>query len=184
MGAIHRPLRCPSRLNRFECSEAGDTLIEILIAIAILGITITALLGALLTTLTSAAEHRTMTSLDTALRSYAEQLKYDVELQPSNAWFSQCALAGPPPVGQTESTYNGNPVTPPSNQPTGYTVVIVGSQIWNGATNAFDPPTPTTNPTQCSSNPNESQSGFQLLTLEATAPNGLTDTLSLGLRQP
>lgn len=150
-----------------EHLEAGDTLVEVLIAMAILGITVTALLSALLTTITSASEHRSVASIDTVARSYAEQLKYDVELQSSGSnWFIQCA-----PV--TNTTYNGHTFSPPPNQPAGYTVVIQGIQYWNGSTNSFD----------ASCGPND-MTGFQLVTLSVTAPNEISDTLSVGVRQP
>jgi type II secretory pathway pseudopilin PulG len=139
----------------------------VLIAMTILGITVTALLSALLTTITSASEHRSVASIDTVARSYAEQLKYDVELQPSGSnWFSQCA-----PV--TATTYAGHTFSPPPNQPAGYTVVIQGIQYWNGSTNSFD----------ASCGPND-MTGFQLVTLSVTAPNEISDTLSVGVRQP
>jgi type II secretory pathway pseudopilin PulG len=150
--------------------EAGDTLIEVLIAIAILGITVTALLGALVTTITSASEHRSLASLDTTLRSYAEQLKYDVQLQGTSSWFTQCAN-----VSSSPPQYQGHTVTP-ANQPPNvhYSVVILGIKYWNDATNMFD--------TNCSA-PGD-RSGFQLVTFQATAPNGLTEPLSVGVRTP
>jgi type II secretory pathway pseudopilin PulG len=164
-----------SRQSDFECSETGDTLVEILIAIAILGVAVTALLGALVTSITSASEHRSLASNDTVIRSYAEQLKYDIELQP-NAWFTQCAQV-------TSTTYGVPPnlqtVTPPPNLPAGYTVGISGIQYWNDVNNKFV----NDSSAACQSNAND-QSGFQLLTMQVTAPNGVVETLSMGVRQP
>jgi hypothetical protein len=57
--------------------------------------------------------------------------------------------------------------------PVGYTVVIKGIQYWDSTTNQFDP--------SCGSN---DHTGFQLVTLTATGPNGLAESLSFGLRQP
>jgi type II secretory pathway pseudopilin PulG len=153
--------------------EAGDTLLEVLIAIAILGIIVAALLGALLTTITSATEHRSLATLDTVLRSYAEQLKYDVQLQGTGSWFTQCASVSSPTTSPPQ--YQGHTVTP-ANQPPNvhYSAVILGIKYWNDVTNTFD--------TNCGA-PGD-QSGYQLVTFQVTAPNGLTEPLSVGVRTP
>lgn len=158
--------------NELERSENGDTLIEVLISIAILGITITALLGALLTTITSASEHRSLASLDTVLRSYAEALKYDVQLQGTSSWFTPCATVSSSTTSPPQ--YEGHTVTP-ANQPPGvhYSVVILGIEFWDTSTNSFG----------ANCNPLD-QSGFQLVTFQATAPNGVTAPLSVGVRTP
>jgi type II secretory pathway pseudopilin PulG len=154
-------------------SEDGDTLIEVLISIAILGITITALLGALLATITSASEHRSLASLDTVLRSYAEQLKYDVQLQGASSWFTQCATVSSPTTSPPR--YEGHSITPPNQPPSGhYSVVILGIKYWNDSTNTFD--------AACTGAGD--QSGFQLVTFQVTAPNGVAEPLSVGVRTP
>ena len=166
-------LRRSVRTTGLVAPEAGDTLIEVLISMAILGITISALLGALLATITSASEHRSLASLDTVLRSYAEQLKYGVQLQGTSSWFTQCATVSSSTTSPPQ--YEGHTITP-SNQPPSahYSVVITGIKYWNNSTNLFDP--------TCSA-PGD-QSGFQLVTFQATAPNGLTEPLSVGVRTP
>ena len=167
-------IRPPVRRTGRGRPEAGDTLIEVLISIAILGITITALLGALVTTITSASEHRSLASLDTVLRSYAEQLKYDVQLQPgANSWFTQCATVSSPTTSPPQ--YEGHTITP-ANQPpnVNYSVVILGIKYWNDSTNTFD----------ATCGVPDDQSQFQLVTLQATAPNGVVEPLSVGLREP
>jgi type II secretory pathway pseudopilin PulG len=153
--------------------ETGDTLIEVLISIAILGITITALLGALLTTITSASEHRSLASLDTVLRSYSEQLKYDVQLQGTSSWFTQCATVSSPTTSPPQ--YQGHTIIPLRQPPSAhYSVVILAIKYWNDSTNVFD--------TACSA-PGD-QSGFQLVTFQVTAPNGVAEPLSVGVRTP
>lgn len=154
--------------NHSAGSEAGDTLIEVLIAVVILGITCTALLAALLTTITSASEQRSSALLDSTLKSYAEQLKYDVELQGSTSWYTNCA-----PV--TSTTYNGNTIVAPANQPpAGYTVTIQSIEYWNGT--GFDQ-----TQVACTAN---NDSGLQVVTLFVQAPNHFTQTLQVGLRAP
>jgi Tfp pilus assembly protein PilV len=73
-------------------SEDGDTLIEVLLAVVILGLSVVALLGALVTSITSSSEHRSLASDDTVLRSFAEAAKYEIQMQPG-ALFVDCAKA-------------------------------------------------------------------------------------------
>ena len=133
------------------------------IAVAIIGITVSALIAALITAITSSGLHRSLTDLDTILRSNAEEAKYMIELQPSS-WFQDGATV-------TSTTYNGNaiPFTTPA---AGYTVVITGIQYWNSSTNTFD----------VSYIAPADTSGYQLLTLKATAPTGASETLTVGVR--
>jgi type II secretory pathway pseudopilin PulG len=72
--------------------ETGDTLVEVLIAIVIIGIGAVALIGALTTSITSSATYRSLSTIDTVLKSFAEGVKYDVQLQPApTALYSNCA---------------------------------------------------------------------------------------------
>lgn len=153
---LHRQLAAGPERDR------GDTLIEVVIAIAIIGITVSALLAALITALTSSGVHRSLTNLDTTLRSNAEEAKYLIELQPS-AWFQDGA-----PV--TSTTYNGHTI--PFSTPSGYAIVISGIEYWNSSTDGFD--ASYTSPVDTT--------GYQLLILKATAPSGASQSLSVGLR--
>lgn len=159
------------RLTRVR-SEAGDTLVEVLVAMLILGLSATALLGALATGITSSAEHRSLANLDTVVRSFSEQAKYDIELQPSSPWYADCATVS----GQNYVTNNGattNTVTyiPPS----GYSVNFTGIQYWNGSIDQFEA-------SNAACNVPTDQTGFQLLTIQATAPNGSAEVLSFAVR--
>jgi len=70
---LHRQLRHQT------LGEAGDTLIELLIAIVIISLSVTALLGMLITSLTSSAEHRSLADLDTVVKSFAESATYQIQ---------------------------------------------------------------------------------------------------------
>jgi hypothetical protein len=73
-------------------SEAGDTLLEVLIAIVVIAIGVVALLGALTTSITSSATYRSLATLDTLLKSFSEAVKYDVQLQPAaTSQYQNCA---------------------------------------------------------------------------------------------
>jgi type II secretory pathway pseudopilin PulG len=62
--------------------EAGDTLVEVLIAIAVIGITAAALLGGFSTSIAASADHKTLSSLDTVLKSFIETSTYQIQQQP------------------------------------------------------------------------------------------------------
>jgi type II secretory pathway pseudopilin PulG len=146
-------------------SEGGDTLIEVLLALVIISLSVVALLGALVTSLASSGEHRSLSDIDTVLKSYAENAKYDIELQQPSPGYAPCASV-------TTSMYNGQAISPPS-VPAGWSSpYIVGIKFWDNTTGAFD------SASTCQ------PSDYQLLTLGASAPNGVSQTLTVGLRNP
>jgi hypothetical protein len=71
-------------------SEAGDTLLEILVALVIISISVVALLGVLTTSITSSVEYRSLATTDTVLKGFADALKYEVELSPTPL-YTNCA---------------------------------------------------------------------------------------------
>src|SRR6516165_10030043 len=127
-------------------SEAGETLVEMLIAIVIIGIAVTAILGALLTSMTASTQHRGLAVEDTLLRSYAEQAKQQIELQTPTSSTSYQPSCQPsysvswPPAGFTV--------------PAGYNVTITRIQYWTAA--GF-----------VDSSACQSDTGLQLITLTA-----------------
>ena len=139
-------------------SEAGDTLVEILIAMVILGISGTAILGAFTTAIAGSGEHRTLATLDTVLRSYAETATYQIQLQPTGALFSACA-----------TSYS---ITTPS-PPSGYSVAISSIKYWSSSTSTW-----TT--TGCSASANAPE----LITATATGPGNLSDSLAFVVTNP
>lgn len=142
--------------------DFGETLVEVLMTVAIIGIALGALIGALTVSLSSSVEHRSLANIDTVLRSYAETIKYDVQLQ-SSPWYVDCA-------GVTSSAYNGRGVTAPPG-PTGWTQpYIVGIQYLNGSTASLD------NPCQAGD--------FQLLTVGLRGPDGTLEQMTFGVRSP
>jgi type II secretory pathway pseudopilin PulG len=106
------------RISSNRRSESGDTLIEVLIAVVIIALAATALLGALLTSITSSVSHRSLAVDDSVLRSFAEAAKEQIELQ-SNPLYVHCP-----------ASYSISSSAPPS----GYSVpAITQVQYWNGA---------------------------------------------------
>lgn len=91
------------RLHRGTAADAGDTLIEILIAIVILGITVTAMIGAITVAITSSDTHRRLTDVELLSRSYGEQVE-DQALHPSSTTLASAASSGDKSITVASST--------------------------------------------------------------------------------
>src|ERR1700730_2918378 len=70
--------------------ESGDTLVEVLIAVVIIAIAASALLGALVTSISGSRSQRSLAVDDAVLKSFAEATKAQVELQ-SSSLYAPCA---------------------------------------------------------------------------------------------
>ena len=75
--------------------DAGDTLVEILIAVVIIGLTVAGLVGGLAADIGTSGTHRGIASLDGMVRSFAEEVRQVVQLSPSGAQFTPCNGATP-----------------------------------------------------------------------------------------
>src|ERR1017187_9660882 len=105
--------------------DRGDTLIEVLIAVLIISISVAALLDGLITSTTTSATHRSLTTISGLLKSFAETAKYQIQTQAS-ATFNDCA-----------TTYS---VTPGFTVPPDYSVGISSIEYWNGSGWSTSPP--------------------------------------------
>jgi len=95
--------------------ESGDTLIEILISVVIIALAASALLGALLTSITASESHRSLSVDDTVLKSFAELAKEQIEVQ-SSLSYAPCA-----------TSYTLSPAPP---VPSGYTVSVTSIKLF------------------------------------------------------
>jgi type II secretory pathway pseudopilin PulG len=136
-------------------SEAGDTLIEVLLAIVVLGLTSVALLTAFGTIISSSAEYRGLATMDTVLRSASQQAISQVGQQ-SGTLFASCESAGPSGPGQVNFSL-----------PAGYTAVVSSVQYWDASATppAFDAPSTWTSTSFSPCIPNAAE----LLTITVTA---------------
>ena len=108
----------PTRTNRFD--EAGDTLVEVLIAVLIASMAVIGILGALLTSTSSSISHRNMTTFDAVLKSFAETARNAIETQTSTPY----ACPAPSPYYQVAGPLipsSGPPGTPVGVLGTGFT---------------------------------------------------------------
>lgn len=101
---------------RPESADRGDTLLEVLIALAVVAIAATALIGGVLSSITASSAHRSLAINDADLKSFADAAQNQIQRQ-ANPLFVDCA-----------TTYA---VTPPP-LPANYVVSITGIQYWNG----------------------------------------------------
>jgi hypothetical protein len=140
MRTISRRFRGLSRFvpwtsRRFTADQArdrGDTLIEVLFALMVLGLASVALLLAFSTTISSSATHRTLSAENVALEAAAQEAESGIS--------SQISLFGCP---SSSATFNSAvPLTIPS-QDGNYTAQIASVQWWNG--NSFSSTTCTVN---------------------------------------
>ena len=104
-------------------SEAGDTLIEILFAIVILGIASVALLVAFAASISASAVHRSIATFDTVIRSASQQAISQIQQQPDPLYESCAPLA----------YYQTGPGAVVFNLPTGYTAQVTSVQYWTGS---------------------------------------------------
>src|SRR3954454_9746930 len=100
--------------------DSGETLIELVVAVAILGVAAVAILGGLLVSIQSSVIHRNDATGGAYVRSFAEAIQNSVD-----------STGGYKPCGSAASAYAG--VTVPS-LPTGYTTAVTAVQSWNGST--------------------------------------------------
>lgn len=148
-----------SKLGSVKHDEQGDTLIELLFAVVIISIAVASLMGALITSISSAGEHRALAGDDTVLKSFAEAYKQQIEDAQTVA-FVPC-----------DSTAYGVSFTAPS----GYTVSQKSIAYWNTTQSDFVT-------TSCSTTPTDE--GVQLITIVAQGPSKFTQSLSFVIRKP
>jgi type II secretory pathway pseudopilin PulG len=108
-------------------SERGDTLIEVLLAVVVLGLASVALLIAFSTSISASAEHRRLATANISLGSVSQQAIAEIESQIT--LFTICH-----PL-----SYYQNSANIPLNQPVGssWSAAITDVQYWSASTSSF-----------------------------------------------
>ncbi|MGC1420213.1 MAG: fibronectin type III domain-containing protein, partial [Acidimicrobiales bacterium] len=129
--------------------EKGDTLIEVLLAVVVLGLASVALIIAFGTSISASADHRNLTTVRTLLASASQQAIGEMQQSAQQALFASCN-AGPGTVGSPYTT-GSTAVTfsvPPSYSSL-YTVGFVAAsgslnpvEWWNATSASFQPTCP------------------------------------------
>jgi prepilin-type N-terminal cleavage/methylation domain-containing protein len=131
-------------------AENGFSLVEVLVTIVIVGVTFSALLGGLITTIIVSSLHRHQATADSVARSAAEWIKDGT----ANANpFQPCATNG-------SYSFSGLSV------PTGYSVAITGVENWDWS---GPPVTASFVPTFSPSAPGCTNHGLQRITIVVTS---------------
>lgn len=100
-------------------NDRGETLIELVVAVAILGIAAVAILGGLLVGTRTSVMHRNDASGGAYVRSFAEAIQHAVD---ANGGYQSCATAA--------AAYGGVAVP---DLPAGYSTSVTAVRSWNGS---------------------------------------------------
>lgn len=147
-------------MNTIRRADAGETLAEILVATALLGIAVVGIVGALGSSSLLSDFHRKDGVADSELRSFAETVK--------KLPYKKCS-SGTPPDYETLANF-----TPP----TGYTADVVSVAFWTGA----DPADASATASFASSCP-AIDKGLQALVLKIVSPEGRAEETTTLLKR-
>jgi prepilin-type N-terminal cleavage/methylation domain-containing protein len=146
--------------------DAGVTLVELLVTVAILGIAFVAVIGGMTTSIMGSDIHRKQATAETVLRNYAEALK------PTTTPYTACA---------TPTTAAYAPATLGVVAPSGYTASIADVEYWDGN------PTPLQFVSSLGScgDPTPTDNGMQRISLQVTSSDGrATERIAIVKRKP
>ncbi len=136
--------------------DEGETLIEVLTTIVIMGITVVAILGAIANAILLSTTHRKQATAGTYVRAFAEAIENQVAAATSA--YASCGSA---------SHYQGL-----YSQPSGYSATVTGVKYWDGSTSTFS--------STCGTD-----QGVQQLALKVATPdNKVNETLTIIIRKP
>jgi type II secretory pathway pseudopilin PulG len=139
-----------------EAADRGETLIELLVTIVIMGLAVTAILGALVTSVTLSGTHRRQTVAGSYLRAQAEAVESAVAASPTA--YTSCAA-----TSAYSSFYSA--AAP-------YTASVTAVAYWNPTTSTFAGTCGT-------------DSGVQSVTLRvASSDNKIVETMVIIIRRP
>ena len=166
--------------ERRSRDEAGDTLIELLIALVVIGLTGVALLSGFATSISASSEYGSLSRLDTVLKSFVETATYQLTLQPQppavNPQFTACASVATYTAPATLPSPNPPP-TPLTMTQGAYSATITGIEYWTSS-NTWSP-----KPGDCNAGQKPSQQ--ELLTATAKNKNdGQTESIQFALADP
>jgi type II secretory pathway pseudopilin PulG len=139
----HPAPRASRRSTTPECrrgSEAGDTLLEVLIAIVVLALASVALIVGFGTSISSSAEHRNLATFDTVLASTSQEAISQIQQQQS---LFQTCHSNPSSFYQSENNAGQPAATSlymavPSPYSSQYTVTYTGVLYWNVASGVYN----------------------------------------------
>jgi type II secretory pathway pseudopilin PulG len=171
--------------------ERGDTLLEVLFALAIIALTLSAFLSGFVESVATSGQNRSQVTLDTVLKSFAEATKYDVQYMPlvglSAPLFRDCASIGLPGGAAPVYTVLSTPSPTTGGPGTAVTLFGVGYSANSPLTVTLTDPNGNSFP----SNPgvtSDANGDFTLTFVPAQIPNSysimVTDSLGFSATSP
>jgi type II secretory pathway pseudopilin PulG len=173
------PTRPRSRRAHNQRDEDGDTLVEIMITIVLVGLVVAAILGAIMIAIESSTTHRNLANDDTIVKSALEAVKDQVELPQSGTNdFVDCGTTsnGPSSILTAWTTVGGSKYITLPSIPGGYSESIGTVQCWDPNARTFDSTCTAVSPCV--------PSGVLLVSVTATDPSGYALTESTIVRNP
>jgi prepilin-type N-terminal cleavage/methylation domain-containing protein len=156
-------MKAPTATDR---SDAGMTLVEILVAVAILGIAIMGMVSGMGTTSLASDRHRKQATADTVVKSYAEAIKQKVSV----GAYVGCTTAIPTPT----ASYLPSNLNSSFSVPAQYTASVTQIKYWSTSAGAFQAACPAGD-----------DKGAQLLTLSAQSNDGRAiEVVDIVVRKP
>ncbi len=151
-------MRQRSMTRRRLPEDSGETLIELLVTVAIMSTAVVAIVGATATSIHLADIHRKQAKAGSYVRAYAEALETAVSKSPTG--YKSCAVPG---------DYTGSGIYP--SPESGYVPSVTAVQVWTGSTWA-------------SSGSGCTDVGVQRVTLQVALAGQVTETLDVIIRRP
>lgn len=145
--------------------DGGETLIELVLAVAIIAITAVALIGSVLTGISASSEHRTLADGDAIIRSFADAAAQQIQRQTPALW-QGCATS--------YTLDNSKLPSVPTGYQVGFDFNAAPIKYWISAGSGG-----TWSASNCPSN-----SAPQLITVVMTPPTQIQETLSFVVRKP
>lgn len=152
-------------------NEAGDTLIEVLLAIIVLGLAGVALLSAFASVIGGSVSYRHLATAEIVAKNFAESATYQIQLAPTPL-FTPCATMSGTATTTTKITYGGTQLDyQPPPYLSSYTVTVTPVQYltFNSSFGSGCDP---------------KQYQPQLISAKVTGPNGSQATLSFVVDDP
>ena len=142
---LNRTVRRPRR--RAPGGDRGESLIELLITVVIIGITVPALMGAVLLTVAASSQDRRQVQAQALVSSWAETVARENK---TDAAYTSCPAL----------SYYAQAPFAPGAIPTGFTATVVSISYWNAASSQFN--------ATCAADP-----GIRLVQLKVSVPAGI-----------
>jgi type II secretory pathway pseudopilin PulG len=156
------------RSSQSTRDDRGETLVELMVALAIMGTAVIALVGGIGTFVQTSDIHRKQAKSQAYLREFAETLQASMATYPTG--YVACSTANP--GGDPSPTYQTRYSVPAADQAT-YTPVVTAVAVWNRTTSTY---------TKC---PAAGDGGVQRVSLQVSTQDGrASETLDIILRKP